>query len=353
CPTNFADDGDGRFFVTEQWGRIFVWPKGSQPGEVGEPVLFLNITDKVRWVGGEEGLLGFALHPNFQENGHVFVYYTADDPQRSVVSRFTVSATDPNAADPTSEEVIIEIPQPYDAHNAGQLGFGPDGLLYVGLGDGGNYELADPDGYAQDLNTLLGSILRIDVDNPEDGRAYGIPPDNPFLADPDARDEIWAYGFRNPWRFSFDSNGQLWAADVGHGTWESVYTVERGKNYGWNILEGPECLGWPDYTDCDKTGLETPQHAYKTQRFDGGNGCALIGGYVYRGTEIPDLQGTYLFGDFCSGRIWGLRYDGESVTHHEELMRSSDPIISFGEDAEGEIYVLTQNGGVYVLKEQS
>ena len=342
--TNLVQAG-GRLFVTEQTGRVRSFPVSPEAPERSEADVFLDIRDRVSDAGNEEGLLGLAFDPDFDANGHFYVYYSAADPRRSVVSRFT-EVSSAGVALPESELVVLEIPQPYKNHNGGQLAFGPDGMLYISLGDGGLG--GDPQGNGQDLSTLLGSILRIDVsglgpDAAPDNR-YRVPPDNPFVGSPGARGEIWAHGFRNPWRFSFDRrNGDLWTGDVGQSSYEEVDLVLRGGNYGWNTLEGGHCFS--PRTGCDPSGTLLPVVEYAT---DGG--CSVIGGYVYRGTEIPSLAGTYLYGDFCSGEVHGFRFENGEAVGHSLLVDSGFMITSFGEDEQGEIYALSQGGGIYRLK---
>ncbi|MEX2598716.1 MAG: PQQ-dependent sugar dehydrogenase [Dehalococcoidia bacterium] len=331
---------NGLLYVAEQDGRVLSLPRDAWHAADTVPEPVLDLRDRVHTGGREEGLLGLAFHPEFVDNGNLYIHYSM--PGRSVIARFTLDS-ESDSADPASETVVLEVDQPYANHNGGQLAFGPDGYLYIGLGDGGG--AGDPSGNGQDLGTLLGSILRIDVDNVPDGGPYVIPPENPFLDDPEARDEIWAYGLRNPWRFSFDrETGDLWVADVGQNRWESVYIVERGGNYGWNITEGAEC--YPPASDCDTAGLEMPVHTYALR--EGGN-CAITGGYVYRGGNRPELIGAYVFGDYCSGRIWRLDLD-EAGSASVEVMQDTDlSITSFGEDAESELYIVTQDGGIHGL----
>lgn len=335
-PVDFQSprDGSHRLFVVEQEGRIRVFE--NHPG-VSETRLFLDLTDSVSYENGSElGLLGLAFHPGYASNGFFFINYTAANPLRSIIARFRVT-TDPDSADLTSEVRLIEIPQPYTNHNGGQLAFGPDGMLYIALGDGGN--AGDPLGNAQSTATLLGKILRIDVDAPDPGLAYGIPSDNPFANAQSGR-EIFAYGLRNPWRFSFDpATGLLWCGDVGQGAREEINIIESGKNYGWNIMEGSICY---NAASCDQTGLTPPVWDYG--RTIGG---AITGGYVYRGPSVGSLTGKYVFGDFVSGIVAALAYDGTiaSVEYLDTLPRFS--LSSFGLDEEGEVYACAFDGVIY------
>ena len=331
----YAGDGSNRLFAVLQRGVIVSF--ANEQG-VEEADVFLDIEDRVSDRGNEEGLLGLALDPGFGNNDYFYVYYSAANPRRSVLSRFTV---DGGVADPDSERVIMEIEQPHSNHNGGQIAFGPDGYLYVGLGDGGSR--GDPQGNGQNLSTLLGSIIRVDVSALDENGSYAIPADNPFVGVEGARGEIWAYGIRNPWRFSFDrESGELWMADVGQNRFEEVNIVRRGLNYGWNIMEGSSCF--KPSRGCDSRGLEMPIAEYGR---DGG--CSVTGGYVYRGERLPSLYGAYVYGDFCSGKIWGLRYEDGRVTEQLELVDSRLEISSFGEDQSGEMFILSFDGGIYRL----
>lgn len=337
-PTNLLQAHNGWMLVTEQDGSIWSFdPAGSEvPAATG----FLDITDRVRSRGSEEGLLGLALDPANEQR--LYVYYSAAAPRRSVVSRFALAA-DQSRVDPDSELVILEVEQPYANHNGGQIAFGPDGYLYIGLGDGGS--AGDPLGSGRDTSTLLGSILRIDVSPATPERPYAIPPDNPFASE-GGRGEIWAYGLRNPWRFSFDRDtGELWAGDVGQNRWEEIDLIRRGGNYGWNRLEGNHCFS---VRDCDRTGTVPPVWEYSLD----GEPCSVIGGYVYRGSDLPWLQGVYVYGDFCSGEVFGLRYAGGAVVEHQRLINTDLRITSFAEDNDGELYLLSQKSGIYRLVEQ-
>ena len=340
-PTNLVQPNDGRglLFATEQPGiiRVFSDDQGATQTDI-----FLDLAGRVTpSPASEEGLLGLAFHPEYKANGHFYVYYSAASPRRSVLSRFSVKASNPRGADPASELIIMEIAQPFGNHNGGQIAFGPDGFLYVGLGDGGSG--GDPQGNGQNKGTLLGSLLRIDVNGSSVGEKYRIPPDNPFGGVLGAKDEIWAYGLRNPWRFSFDrETGTLWLADVGQNAWEEVDVIRKGRNYGWNTMEGAHCFS--PSTGCNQTGLELAVAEYSHS-----DGCSITGGHVFRGRDTPSLLGAYVYGDFCSGKIWGLRYDGQKVIEHRLLVDSNLKISSFGEDQAGNLYVLDHSNGIYRL----
>ena len=331
-PVGLANAGDGsdRLFIIEQKGRIRIL-HGSALSETP----FLDLGDRVGSSQNEQGLLGLAFHPQYATNGLFFVNYT-DLQGNTVVSRFAVSA-DPERGDPNSETILLTIPQPAGNHNGGNLAFGPDGYLYIGTGDGG--AAGDKYGNGQNGATLLGAMLRIDVDHEQ---SYAIPLDNPFTGDPAVRDEIWAIGLRNPWRYSFDSlSGDLFIADVGQNRYEEINIQEAGslggQNYGWPIMEGVHC--YPEDRACDQTGLTLPAVEYEH-----GLGCSVTGGYVYRGQQFPGLAGTYLFGDFCSGTIWGLASTGDGWKV-DRLAQTDVQISSFGQDEVGELYLLGRNRG--------
>ena len=334
-----APDGSGRLFVLEQRGVVRVFP--DDPGATDAPV-FLDIRARVNDSGNEEGLLGLAFHPEFAANGRFFVDYTASSPRRTVVAELRVDGGDPGRAHPGSETVILEVGQPYSNHNGGQIAFGPDGFLYIALGDGGSG--GDPQGNGQNRSSLLGSILRIDVDNPASGRAYGVPSDNPFVGNNQGyREEIFAYGLRNPWRFSFDSEtGELWAGDVGQNRIEEIDLVREGENYGWNIMEGSSC--YEPSSGCDRTGLSLPVAEYSHDL-----GISVTGGYVYRGAAVPGLEGQYLYADFGSGRVWALNAGTPGQAQAGEILRTNLSIASFGVDADGEILLCAFDGKVYRL----
>ena len=335
-----AGDNSGRLFVVTQQGVIHVFPNRS---DVAETQTFLDIEAKVAYADtkNEEGFLGLAFHPNYKRNGFFFAYYT-EEPSTSVISRFQVSKDDSNVADPDSEEVLLKVKQPYWNHNGGTLAFGPDGYLYIGLGDGGKFN--DPHMNGQNIQSLLGSILRIDVDHRTKDRPYAIPEDNPFVEQPRfARPEIYAYGFRNIWRLSFDrKTGQLWAADVGQDFWEEINVIEPGKNYGWNLREAQHKFGL--------VGSEArPDLVDPIFEYDHEVGKSITGGLVYRGTEVPGLQGYYLYADYVSGKVWGLKYDLDSrrVTANRLIAGDNVPVITFGDDAAGEVYFSDAFGRIF------
>jgi quinoprotein glucose dehydrogenase len=280
----------------------------------------------------EEGLLALAFHPKYAENGRLFVYYAAKDPRRTVLSEFRVSADNRDAADPASEKVILEVEQPWGNHEGATVLFGPDGFLYVSYGDGGS--AGDPHNNGQNLGTLLGSIIRIDVDRSEDGRAYAIPADNPFVGRNGARGEIWAYGLRNVWRMSFDrETGDLWAGDVGQDRWEEIDLITKGGNYGWRVREGMHAFRGGE--------AEGREFIDPVVEYSHREGLSVTGGYVYRGSEHPKLRGVYLYADYVTGKVWGLRYENGSVAANGEILVSNRRyfVSSFGEDESGELYV--------------
>lgn len=340
-PVDVQHVGDERFFVVEQRGVISVVSGGFQNPEKG---VFLDIESQVRDQGNEEGLLGLAFHPDFKNNGYFFVNYTASSPNRTVISRFQVSGSNPNQADAGSELVLLEIEQPFGNHNGGQVVFGPDGFLYTGMGDGGSG--GDPQNNSQNLTTLLGAILRIDVDNPGNELNYSIPTDNPFVNNTEGyREEIFAYGLRNPWRFSFDAeNGDLWTGDVGQNRLEKINIIENGGNYGWRIMEGTQCFN--PANDCEKSGLILPVFEYGRSAGD----VSITGGYIYRGENIPQLQGRYIYGDFASGRIWSLDVTDMDNPVNTELIQAPIGLSSFGVDPMNEILVCGFDGKIHRLK---
>ena len=333
----FSNDDTERAFLVLQSGKIEVFDYSQDDPQ---PQEFLDIAEKVSTKGNEEGLLGMALSPNFPINGHFYLYYSATDPRRSIISRFSIKSGKINQADPESERIILEIAQPYSNHNGGQIRFGPKGFLYISLGDGGGG--GDREGNGQNLTTLLGSILRIDVNSLDLLGTYSVPSDNPFTNLSNAKGEIWAYGLRNPWRFSFDSlTGDLWVGDVGQNLYEEINLVTRGGNYGWNITEGFHCYDDSD-GNCDQTGLEDPVVEYGRDQ-----GCSVTGGYVYRNDRLPELSGAYIYGDFCTGKIWALRHDGKETTEHMQIVDSALTISSFAQSPSGEIYILSFDKNIY------
>lgn len=335
-----AGDNSKRLFVVEQSGIISVFQNDMA---TSTKTTFLDIRSKVDDNGNEEGLLGLAFHPEFESNGYFYVNYTATAPDRTVVSRFNVSSQNANQADASSEVVILTFDQPHSNHNGGQVSFGPDGYLYIAVGDGGSG--GDPHGHGQNRTTLLGSILRIDVNDPEGGNPYGIPDDNPFANNINGyKEEIYAYGLRNPWRFSFDAdNGRLWAADVGQNAYEEIDIIENGGNYGWNVMEGKHCF-LPS-SGCDTEGLILPIHEYGRSE-----GISITGGFVYRGPSLPELVGRYIYADYGSRRIWALEHSDLSNPSNTELLQADFNIASFGVDQNNELYICGFDGKIYRLE---
>ena len=330
--------GDTRLFVLLKAGPIRIIKDG-----VLLPTPFLELTSKVSSTAGEQGLLGLAFAPDYATSGRFFVHYN-DNFNTNRVSSFRVAA-DPDQANPASEAQVLAFPQPGVAHNGGQLVFGPDGMLYVGLGDGDDAD----QGRGQSLTDPFANIMRIDVST----QPYTVPADNPFVSRTDARPEIWSYGFRNPWRFSFDrATGDLYIGDVGEGTWEEVdyaaasNSAGRGVNFGWDEMEGLHCF---KHRDCDQTGLTLP-----VVEFSHDEGCAVVSGYVYRGTAMPSLQGTYFYADYCVGWVRSFRIQGGVPTEQKEWpeLKPGGQITSFGEDSAGELYIATQQGGIYKIINQ-
>jgi len=333
-----AVDGTNRLFVVDQPGVIWVF-ENSQNASSSR--VFLDISTRVLF-SGEQGLLGLAFHPNYTENGYFYVDYVADNPRRTVIARYQVMANNSDQADASSELVVLTVNQPFANHKGRQLAFGGDGYLYIGLGDGGSG--GDPLGNGQNRSSLLGKILRIDVNSFSAGRNYGIPSDNPFAGNSlSYREEIYAYGLRNPWRFSFDpATGKLWVGDVGQDRIEEIDIVEKGKNYGWNIMEGTLCYN--PASGCNQAGLELPVWNYT---HDVGN--AIIGGYVYHGSLLPELSNGYVYGDYGSGRIWTLQYNGTGEPSNSLLVSSSLTISSFGLDSLNELCICAFDGKIYRL----
>ena len=320
----------GGYFVAEQVGTILRVTSGGATDTI------LDIRDRVSTDGNEEGLLSVALDPAFDSNRSVWVYYAARNPRRTVLSRFTAGAN--GMIDKASALVVLEQAQPFPNHKGGATRFGPDGLLYLGLGDGGS--VGDPQGNAQNLGTLLGKIIRIDVRNASAGEPYRIPQDNPFVNRQGAKGEIWAFGLRNPWRMAFDrATGTLWVADVGQGEVEEISTVRRGDNMGWKIMEGDRCYG---ASTCNRTGLVLPV----TQYTHTGGRCSVTGGPAYRGAAVPEVAATYLYADYCSGELWSLPLDGgEPVI----VARGLNNMTSMATDSAGRIYILRQGKPIATL----
>lgn len=330
-----SNDGTNRLFIVTQRGKIFVIENNPNTSTAN---LFLDISEKVLY-GGEQGLLGLAFHPDFKNNGYFFVDYTTNNPRRTIISRFKVNKNNPNEADKNSELILLEINQPYSNHNGGQIAFGPDGYLYISLGDGGS--AGDPQNNAQNLRSHLGKILRIDVNNLSNNKNYSIPDDNPFKGNTNGlKEEIYAWGLRNVWRFCFDKlTGKLWAADVGQNLWEEIDIIEKGKNYGWRIMEGLHCYN-PE-TNCDTTNLTMPIWEYGHNQ-DGG--YSITGGYVYRGNKVSELYGKYIYADFVSGNIWALEYKNNVATN-KLLFKTNYNISTFGVDENNELYFADYTGG--------
>ena len=327
----FPDDASERMFIVEKGGLIKIYSGGKI---FAGP--YLDVREKVS-TQMEQGLLGMAFHPDFKENRKLFVYYT-DKVGDSVLARYQTELANPNVVSIDSEKILLRVRQPFANHNGGCIRFGPDGFLYIGLGDGGGS--GDPNLAAQNLGSLLGKILRLDVDGPEAvGLSYAIPADNPFMGKAGARKEIWAYGFRNPWRFSFDAQtGRLFAGDVGQDTTEEIDIVSAGKNYGWNWLEGTKCFR----DNCSRRGIEMPIAEYGRNE-----GVSVTGGFVYRGRRLPLLEGSYIFGDFGSGTLWSLTYQNAKFWKRDRLKDTDFQISSFGEDRHRELYVVDFRGNVY------
>ncbi|MEO6529243.1 MAG: PQQ-dependent sugar dehydrogenase [Gemmatimonadaceae bacterium] len=337
-----APAGDSRLFIVEQPGRIRIMRAGQL---LATP--FLDLTDRVS-TGEEQGLLGLAFHPNYAQNGYLYVDYT--DPSGDTrVERYRVSA-DRDRADPASASLVLTVAQPYENHNGGMVAFGPDGMLYVAMGDGGSGD--DPPDNGQNRGTLLGKLLRLDVDRPPAGAGYALPPDNPFAASagPSSRGEIWASGLRNPWRFAFDApTSRLYIADVGQSSREEIDVAgirEAGLNYGWNRMEGTQCF--ESGVTCDRAGLRLPVEEYGHE-----DGCSIIGGYVYRG-RIAGIRGHYFYSDFCGGWLRSIRIadDGSVAERRTWAIGSLERVTSFGLDASGELYMLSGDGRVNVLEAQ-
>ena len=332
-----AGDGSNRLFIIEQPGDIRILQQGSLL-----PNPFLDIRRRVGSRGSEQGLLGLAFSPTYRQDGFFYVNYTNLDGD-TVIARFQASLDDPQRADPQSEKLLLQVKQPFPNHNGGGMAFGPDGYLYLGLGDGGSG--GDPQGNGQSLETLLGKLLRIDVSQ---GEPYSIPTGNPF-ASSGGRPEIWAFGLRNPWRFSFDrQTGDLYIGDVGQNRWEEIDFLPAGSpggaNFGWNFFEGTHPY----------QGEPPPGQPFvlPAVEYSHDQGCSVTGGVVYRGVRLPAWQGVYLFGDYCSGNVWGLKRAAEGRWLQALLFQGVGGITTFGEDESGEVYLADHSGLVYTLEKK-
>ncbi len=334
-----------RLFVVEQAGRVMVLANDST--QATGPRTFLDLTGQIS-AGGERGLLSVAFHPQYASNGRFYVYFTASNGDIRIV-RYNVSSSNPDSADPATADTVLKVAHPtYGNHNGGQLQFGPDSMLWIGTGDGGGG--GDPDGNGQDRHSLLGKMLRLDVNG---ASGYAIPTDNPFATDTSGAPEVWSGGLRNPWRFSFDrQTGDLYIADVGQDRWEEVNVVStangrgRGANYGWNRMEGTHCYPQDPNEACNKAGLVQPVTDY----IHAFGACSVTGGYVYRGPTVPALLGFYVYADHCAGFVQAFKYTGSGITDLRDISSRVSPggsISSFGEDARGDVYIMTLNGPVY------
>jgi len=328
--------GEKRLAVTEQPGRIRVF---DQVQSTKESTTVLDISDRILY-GGEQGLLGIAFDPHFRKNRFIYLHYSSSKPRRTVVSRMHWDA-DADLIDPGTEVVILQIEQPYSNHNGGMLDFGPDGYLYIGVGDGGSG--GDPHNHGQNPETLLGTILRLDVSETSSNQPYAIPSDNPFAETGNARAEIFAYGLRNPYRFSFDrETGALWLGDVGQGRFEEINVIESGGNYGWRVFEASR--------DFDATTNTLPASAFQAPvyEYDHGEGVSVTGGYVYRGKALAPLRGHYVYADYASGGIWALTQDKNNIIANTRLGSVPSPT-AFGETTEGELLIVSRTQGIYKL----
>ncbi|MCX8062222.1 MAG: PQQ-dependent sugar dehydrogenase [Anaerolineales bacterium] len=332
----YTPDGSGRLLILEQEGTIRLWQDNNLSNTA-----FLDIRDRVGSRGSEQGLLGIAFHPKYAENGYFYVNYTDRDGS-TVIARFQANPPSANLADSASEKILLRIAQPYANHNGGAVVFGPDGFLYLGLGDGGS--AGDPQNNAQSLNTLLGKILRLDVDN---GEPYAIPTSNPYV-NGGGLPEIWAYGLRNPWRMSFDrQTGDLYIGDVGQNQWEEIDYLPNGSsgdlNFGWKYLEGTH-----PYQGTPPAGVKLIPPIYE---YGHDQGCSVTGGVLYRGRSLPEWNGVYFFSDYCAGWVDGLRQLPDGTWQAQRLFRDLGRISSFGEDEQGEIYLIDHAGTVYRLEQ--
>jgi glucose/arabinose dehydrogenase len=341
-----AGDGSHRLFIVEQGGRV----RTLADGPAGTP--FLDISTRVL-SGGERGLLGLAFHPNFETNGKLYVNYTRKDDGATVIDEYRVT-TDPDNVDEATRRAILAIAQPYSNHNGGMIEFGRDGFLYIGMGDGGSG--GDPQDRAQNLSSLHGKVLRIDVNGTSSGKAYRIPSSNPYVGKT-GLDEIWSIGLRNPWRWSFDRiTGDLWIGDVGQGSWEEINRSTaasgggKGRNYGWDDMEGRHC--YEPSSGCLTSGRTLPLVEF-AHSVSGDDNCSVTGGYVYHGLRYPKLTGGYFYADYCSGRIWTVDSKAAAPATGVELLNTTLKIVSFGQSERGELYVLAQNGTIHQLREST
>lgn len=337
-----AGDGSGRLFVIQQGGAIRIIRRGRL---LQRP--FLDIASRIA-SGGERGLLGLAFHPRFEDNRRFYVNYT-NNAGDTVIAEYRRSRRRANRAAAGSERILLTYQQPFANHNGGHIAFGPDGYLYIASGDGGG--AGDPQGNGQRLDTLLGKILRIDVDNRSGSRGYGIPPDNPFRGRQGARPEIWSYGLRNPWRFSFDRRtGAMWIGDVGQNQWEEIDFEAAGSpggiNWGWNVKEGTRCFA--TQTDCS-VAEASGDFTDPVAEYSHDHGCSVTGGHVYRGKRYESMRGFYFFADYCSGNIWTLRSRAEGPQNEVLRLRSGRGISSFGENEAGELFVADRSGALLRL----
>jgi glucose/arabinose dehydrogenase len=340
-----ANDGSGRTFVATQHGVIHIIEKGAKATKV-----FLDLQNKVLYKDNEneQGLLGLAFHPKFKTNGEFYLFYTDKAKKlENVISRFKVKKDDPTQADPASEEELLRVSHKFWNHDGGTLAFGPDGHLYIVLGDGGSAN--DPDDHGQKADVLLGKILRIDISAKGDSTPYAIPKDNPFVGKKEFRPEVFALGVRNPWRLSFDrQTGQGWFGDVGQNLWEEIDLLEKGANYGWRRREGLHPFG------ADGSGPDK-KYTDPVWEYHHDVGKSITGGHVYRGKEVPALDGHYLYADYVSGKLWGLKYDDKAkrVVANRPIAEKQPPVLSFGEDGAGEVYFMTYSAtgkGIYKFK---
>lgn len=345
CDLAIPDDGSGRLFLVQQFGKITILPKDRSSSK---ETTFLDLTDRpLIQQQFEEGLLSVAFHPNYAENRKFYIYYTLQNPKHSVLSEMQTSVDNPNRADPSTERILLEIPQPYWNHNSGNLLFGPDGYLYLAVGDGGKAN--DPLQFSQNTFVYNGKILRIDVDARSGNRPYGLPADNPFLKKPGFHPEIFALGLRNPWGITFHpETEELWAADVGQNAWEEINIIKKGGNYGWSFYEGTHALAIHRETPPKDIDFIEPIHEYGRTE-----GISITGGVHYRGQAVPSLKGQYLYGDWGFGNIWALEHKRNKTSNSKiftrpESLASFKPT-AFVEDAAGELLILSHDGKIYTI----